>query len=32
MRHHENEVFTCLFVDSRHQIIQFEKLFYGSID
>ncbi|ABS77915.1 RadC family protein [Coxiella burnetii] len=32
LRHHESEVFACLFLDNRHRIIQFEKLFYGSIN
>jgi len=26
------EVFGCLFLDNRHRIIAFEKLFYGTID
>ncbi len=26
LRHHESEVFACLFLDNRHRIIQFEKL------
>ena len=27
----EQEVFACLFLDARHRVIRFEKLFYGSI-
>ena len=30
--HHENETFACLFLDSQHRIIHFEKLFSGSIN
>jgi len=30
--HAEREVFGCLFLDSRHQILACENLFYGSID
>ncbi len=26
------EVFACLFLDNRHRVIQFEELFYGTID
>ena len=28
----EQEVFACLFLDNQHQIIDFQELFYGSID
>lgn len=28
----EQEVFACLFLDSRHRVIDFETLFYGTID
>ena len=28
----EREVFACLFVDNRHRVIAFEKLFFGTID
>jgi DNA repair protein RadC len=28
---HEREVFACLFLDSRHSILSFEELFYGTI-
>ena len=27
-----NEVFACIFLDNRHRVIRFEKLFYGTID
>jgi DNA repair protein RadC len=30
--HAEREVFWCLFLDSRHQILACEDLFYGTID
>ena len=30
--HAEREVFGCLFLDSRHQILACENLFYGTID
>ncbi len=26
------EVFSCLFLDNKHRVIQFEELFYGTID
>jgi len=26
------EVFACLFLDNKHRVIQFEELFYGTID
>ena len=32
MGHHEREVFACLFLDSRHCLIRFEELFYGSVN
>ncbi|MEM6819887.1 MAG: DNA repair protein RadC [Pseudomonadota bacterium] len=28
----EQEVFACIFLDNRHRVIQFEKLFFGTID
>ena len=28
----EREVFACLFLDTRHRLIAFETLFYGSVD
>jgi len=32
LRHEPHEVFGCLFLDSRHQVLAFETLFRGSID
>jgi DNA repair protein RadC len=32
LRHEPHEVFGCLFLDSKHQVLTFEKLFRGSID
>lgn len=32
LRDHPNEVFACLFLDTRHRVIAFEELFYGTID
>lgn len=32
LRHHQHEVFACLFLDNRHRIIIFEELFHGTID
>ncbi|KPU61820.1 DNA repair RadC family protein [Pseudomonas fluorescens] len=32
LRHEPHEVFGCLFLDSRHQVLGFEPLFRGSID
>jgi len=32
LRHEQHEVFGCLFLDSRHQVLAFEVLFRGSID
>ncbi|MCJ7816126.1 MAG: DNA repair protein RadC [Xanthomonadales bacterium] len=32
LRDHTNEVFACLFLDTRHRVIAFEELFYGTID
>ena len=29
--HCEQEVFACLFLDNRHRVLAFEKLFFGSI-
>ncbi|MFM7121698.1 MAG: DNA repair protein RadC, partial [Gammaproteobacteria bacterium] len=28
----QREVFACLFLDTRHQLIGFERLFFGSVD
>ena len=32
LRDHPNEVFACLFLDTRHRVIAFEELFRGTID
>lgn len=32
LRQETREVFACLFLDNQHQIIHFERLFYGTID
>ncbi|MBL1432353.1 MAG: hypothetical protein COC09_08245 [Gammaproteobacteria bacterium] len=32
LRHYPHEVFACLFLDTRHHLIRFEKLFHGTID
>lgn len=32
LREYDHEVFACLFLDNRHRIIEFEKLFTGTID
>ncbi len=32
LAHLEHEVFCCLFLDTRHRLIQFEELFRGTID
>ncbi len=32
MRDLQQEVFACLFLDSRHRVIGFEELFYGTVD
>ncbi len=32
MRHHPHEVFAALFLDNKHRIIQYEELFFGTID
>lgn len=32
LRDHRNEVFACLFLDTRHRVIAFEELFQGTID
>ncbi|MBL4851190.1 MAG: DNA repair protein RadC [Gammaproteobacteria bacterium] len=32
LRHYPHEVFACLFLDNRHRLIRFEKLFHGTID
>ncbi len=30
--HLQQEVFACLFLDTRHRLLAFEKLFFGSVD
>jgi DNA repair protein RadC len=32
LRGHDREVFACLFLDNRHRAIEFEELFFGTID
>ncbi len=32
LRHHQQEVFACLFLDTRHRVIEYEELFHGTID
>jgi DNA repair protein RadC len=32
LAHHQREVFACLYLDNKHQIIAFEELFFGTID
>lgn len=32
LRHKPAEVFACLFLDNRHQVIQYEEMFHGTID
>jgi DNA repair protein RadC len=32
LRDHPNEVFACLFLDTRHRVIAYEELFQGTID
>jgi DNA repair protein RadC len=32
LRHHQREVFACLFLDSQHRILNFEEIFFGTID
>ncbi len=32
LRHHCREVFACLFLDNKHRVICFEKLFWGTIN
>lgn len=32
LQHFQQEVFACLFLDTRNQIICFEKLFYGTLN
>ncbi len=32
LRDAQSEIFACLFLDNRHRVIQYEELFYGTID
>ncbi len=32
LRHQKHEVFACLFLDTKHRVLAFEVLFYGTID
>ncbi len=32
LREQQNEVFACLFLDSKNRVIQYEELFFGTID
>lgn len=32
LRGHPHEVFACLFLDNRHRVISFDKMFFGTID
>lgn len=32
LKREKREVFACLFLDSQHRLIQYEELFYGTID
>lgn len=32
LRHHQREVFACLFLDNRHRILAYEELFHGTIN
>ena len=32
LRHELHEVFACLFLDTKHRVLAFEVLFYGTID
>ena len=32
MKNHQREVFACLFLNTQHQLIAFEELFYGTLD
>lgn len=31
-RHHQSEVFSCLFLNNQHHVVQLEELFHGTID
>jgi len=32
LRHESREIFAVLFLDNQHQVIKFERLFYGTLD
>jgi DNA repair protein RadC len=32
LRHHQQEIFACIFLDSHNQIIRYEELFFGTIN
>ncbi len=32
LRHEPHEIFACLFLDTKHRVLAFEPLFYGTID
>lgn len=32
LRDYRSEVFACLFLDNRHRLIQYEEIFYGTVD
>lgn len=32
LRHRHQEVFACLFLDNRHRVLEFEELFFGTVD
>jgi len=32
LREHHNEVFACLFLDNKNRVIEYEELFFGTID
>lgn len=32
LRDYRSEVFACLFLDNRHRLIQYEEMFYGTVD
>ncbi len=32
LRHHQQEVFACLFLDNRHRVLEYEELFFGTIN
>lgn len=32
MRHYEKEVFACIFLNTQHQVIEYEELFQGTIN